>query len=214
MVLRFSNQIEHQEKLTSSGWFGLSVFSVLCSPLVSIFSLNSYCNYQVGNGGVGFIWSVSEGEHEEEWRHSVAPIPTDKLLEITQAAHDDLELTQDGNVIPNSGELGPEGVLNNSDDDDTEDIRDDSVYFEKEVYVQGIVMIIAYYLNLALLPHFYFQVEATFLRAVDENVKEDHIVLEVNSLRYDLFIYFLCFLLPSWRNLFYILYEEPIYEVL
>ncbi|KAM7476945.1 hypothetical protein LguiB_024188 [Lonicera macranthoides] len=113
---------------------------------------------EVGNGGVGFIWSVSEGEREEEWRHSVAPIPTDKLLEITQAAHDDLELTQDGNVIPNSGELGPEGVLNNSDDDDIEDIRDDSAYFEKEV-------------------------EATFLRAVDENVKEDHIVLEVNSLR-------------------------------
>lgn len=28
------------------------------------------------------------------------------------------------------------------------------------------------------------QVEATFLRAVDENVKVDHVILEVNSLRY------------------------------
>lgn len=32
---------------------------------------------------------------------------------------------------------------------------------------------------------FSLQVEATFLRAVHENVKEDHIILEVNSLRYD-----------------------------
>lgn len=33
--------------------------------------------------------------------------------------------------------------------------------------------------------YFLLQVEATFLRAVHENVKEDHIILEVNSLRYD-----------------------------
>lgn len=29
-----------------------------------------------------------------------------------------------------------------------------------------------------------FQVEATFLRAVHENIKEDHVILEVNSLKY------------------------------
>lgn len=33
-----------------------------------------------------------------------------------------------------------------------------------------------------------FQVEATFLRAVHESVKEDNIILEVNSLRYGLFV--------------------------
>ncbi|CAK9143101.1 unnamed protein product [Ilex paraguariensis] len=114
---------------------------------------------EVGNGGVGFIWSVSEGGHEEEWRHSVAPIPADKLFESIQPTNDELEIsTQDGNVLPLSGELEPDSVMNDSDDDDIVDIRVDSAYFEKEV-------------------------EATFLRAVHENVKDDHVILEVNSLR-------------------------------
>ncbi|KAL2241211.1 UNVERIFIED_CONTAM: hypothetical protein Sindi_0762300, partial [Sesamum indicum] len=108
----------------------------------------------VGNGGAGFIWSVSEGGHEEGWRHSVAPIPADRLVEIIKNATDELEISnEDGNILPPSGELEP-GSVNDSD----EDVRDDFAHFEKEV-------------------------EATFLRAVHENIKEDHVVLEVNSLR-------------------------------
>ncbi|KAL3616417.1 hypothetical protein CASFOL_039807 [Castilleja foliolosa] len=108
----------------------------------------------VGIGGVGYIWSISEGGHEEEWRHSVAPITAEHLAEILENSIDELEISnEDGNILPPSGELEA-GSVNDSDDD----VRDDSVHFEKEV-------------------------EATFLRAVHENVKEDHIILEVNSLR-------------------------------
>ncbi|KAL0005735.1 hypothetical protein SO802_013296 [Lithocarpus litseifolius] len=111
--------------------------------------------YELGTGGVGYIWSICEGSHEEEWRHSIAPIPADKLAEAMQTTDDDLELlTQDGSVLPPSGELKPDSNYS----DDNEDPRDDSLYFEKEV-------------------------EATFLRAVHENIKEDHVILEVNSLR-------------------------------
>ncbi|KAF3968848.1 hypothetical protein ACB098_03G050900 [Castanea mollissima] len=111
--------------------------------------------YELGPGGVGYIWSICEGSHEEEWRHSIAPIPADKLAEAMQNTDDDLELlTQDGSVLPPSGELKPDSNYS----DDNEDPRDDSIYFEKEV-------------------------EATFLRAVHENIKEDHVILEVNSLR-------------------------------
>ncbi|XP_051122313.1 uncharacterized protein LOC127245460 isoform X2 [Andrographis paniculata] len=107
---------------------------------------------EVGVGGVGFIWSVGEGGLEEEWRHSVAPIPEDQLVEILKNAMNEMEIShEDNTILPPSGELEPESV-------DSDDVRDDSVHFEKEV-------------------------EATFLRGVHENVKEDHIILEVNSLR-------------------------------
>ncbi|XP_075492347.1 uncharacterized protein LOC142530397 [Primulina tabacum] len=110
---------------------------------------------EVGNGGVGFIWSASEGAHEEEWRHSVAPIPADRLVEMIQSATDKLEVSNlDGDVLPHSGELEPDSI----DSDFDGDVRGDSAHFEKEV-------------------------EATFLRAVHEHVKEDHVILEVNSLR-------------------------------
>lgn len=115
-------------------------------------STNDWDSSKIGNGGRGFIWSISEVDHEEEWRHSVAPIPAFKLRELTQAAHDDLEIAlqvDPFHPLPDGRESGSE-----SDDD----IKDESQYFEKEV-------------------------EATFLRAVHENVKEDHIILEVNSLR-------------------------------
>ncbi|KAL8473248.1 hypothetical protein ACS0TY_030180 [Phlomoides rotata] len=109
---------------------------------------------EVGNGGVGFIWSVGEGGHGEEWRHSVAPIPADRLVEIMKTATDELEISnEDGTALPPSGELEPDSLY-----DSDEDVKDDSTHFEREV-------------------------EATFLRAVDENVKEDHVILEVNSLR-------------------------------
>lgn len=111
---------------------------------------------QLGSGGIGHIWPFSEGGYDEELRHSVAPIPADKLAELIQAIDDDLELTQDGSILPPSGELKRDS--NYSEDDDIEDSRDESIYFEKEV-------------------------EATFLRAVHENITVDHVVLEVNSLR-------------------------------
>ncbi|XP_030466992.1 uncharacterized protein LOC115685973 isoform X1 [Syzygium oleosum] len=105
---------------------------------------------ELGYGGVGYIWSICEGSHEEEWRHSVAPIPAEKLAEITQVVEDDLELvSQDSNAPASSGELKPDTQTN---------AEDDAAYFEKEV-------------------------EATFLRAVNENVEVEHVILEVNSLR-------------------------------
>ncbi|XP_074321165.1 uncharacterized protein LOC141657730 [Silene latifolia] len=110
---------------------------------------------EVGIGGVGYIWSTYEGGREEEWRHSVAPIPDDKLAEILQAAEYDLDksLLNDG-LLPPSGELV--SASNDSEVHDSEEPMDD--YFEKEV-------------------------EATFQRAVLENIKEDNVILEVNSLR-------------------------------
>ncbi|CAO2837518.1 unnamed protein product [Amaranthus hypochondriacus] len=100
---------------------------------------------EVGAGGAGYIWSPCEGR-KEEWRHSVAPIPADKLADL-QKAYDDLDLTNlDVNPTPN---------LDITSDPDTEDPMDD---FEKEV-------------------------EATFQRAVQENIKDDNVILEVNSLR-------------------------------
>ncbi|KAM3218977.1 translation initiation factor eIF-2B subunit epsilon [Capsicum annuum] len=113
--------------------------------------------YEVGDGGVGFIWLVSEGGQEEEWRHSVAPVPVDKLVEIMQITNEVDIANEDGALLPPSGELGPDSITNDSNED-AEDIRDDSIIFEREV-------------------------EATFQRAVEEDVTEDHIILEVNSLR-------------------------------
>lgn len=69
--------------------------------------------------------------HEEEWRHSVAPIPADRLVEIVQNAVNELELSyDDGNVLPPSGELEPSSIDNDSDTD----VRDDSVQFQREVH--------------------------------------------------------------------------------
>ncbi|KAK9043556.1 hypothetical protein V6N11_071892 [Hibiscus sabdariffa] len=107
---------------------------------------------ELGTGGVGYIWSIFEGAHDEEWRHSVAPIPTDKLAKIMLDKDEDEELlTQDGNALV-------EELKSDSEDDDNEGSRDDYASFEKEV-------------------------QATFLRAVHENVKVDHAVLEMNGLR-------------------------------
>ncbi|XVF42520.1 hypothetical protein PTKIN_Ptkin01aG0370400 [Pterospermum kingtungense] len=114
---------------------------------------------ELGIGGVGYIWSIFEGAQDEQWRHSVAPIPTDKLAKIVLDKDEDEELlTQDRNVLSPSGELKSNSDSNVSQDYDNEVSRDDYLSFEKEV-------------------------EATFLRAVHENVKVDHAVLEVNALR-------------------------------
>ncbi|WCJ43261.1 Translation initiation factor eIF-2B subunit epsilon [Euphorbia peplus] len=110
---------------------------------------------ELGTGGAGYVWSISEGGHEDEWKHSVAPIPAERLAQALQAIEDDLELLNlDGNALSLSGELKADSDSNVSDDDD--DSRDDT--FEKEV-------------------------EATFLRAVDENIKVGDVILEMNSLR-------------------------------
>ncbi|KAL1543317.1 translation initiation factor eIF-2B subunit epsilon isoform X2 [Salvia divinorum] len=86
-------------------------------------------------GGAGYIWPVGEGE----WRHSMAPISSDRLVEIIKSATDELDILDSGN--------------------ESDDGEDDYAYFEKEV-------------------------EATFLRAVHENVEQDHIIVEVDSLRF------------------------------
>ena len=86
---------------------------------------------QVGSGGVGYMWPVSEGDYEEELRHSVAPIPADKLAEVIQAAIDDMEMSaQDGNLLPPSGELQADSNSIYSEDN-IDDIRDDYIYFDK-----------------------------------------------------------------------------------
>ncbi|KAL6566007.1 hypothetical protein OROHE_005062 [Orobanche hederae] len=108
---------------------------------------------EVGQGGVGYIWLVCEGGYEE-WRHSVAPITSERLAEILRNATDEVEISnEDNSILPPSGKLELGSV-----EDSDEDVTDDFAHFEKEV-------------------------EATFLRAVHENVKEDHVILEVNSLR-------------------------------
>ena len=93
-------------------------------------------NHQVGSGGVGFIWSTSEGSHEEEWRHSVAPIPPAKLLEIMHTSNNELEVVQQDGNLPPSGELERDSVTANSNDydDDDVDVKDDYEVFENEVF--------------------------------------------------------------------------------
>ncbi|CAN7103967.1 unnamed protein product [Brassica rapa subsp. narinosa] len=109
---------------------------------------------ELGPDGAGYIWEVCEGAHDEEWKHSVAPIPEDKLAEITQAM-DDYDDMEDESVVPTSGELKSDADSINTD---VNDPGDDYGYFEREV-------------------------EGTFLRAVEEGIKVELGVLEINSLR-------------------------------
>ncbi|KAK1423746.1 hypothetical protein QVD17_19054 [Tagetes erecta] len=88
---------------------------------------------EIGIGGRGFVWSKSEVDREEEWRHSVAPIPESKLIELTHKVFDE------------------------QDSDDESD--EEPPTFEKEI-------------------------EATFLRGVRKKIKEEDILLEINSLRF------------------------------
>ncbi|XVF06549.1 hypothetical protein REPUB_Repub06bG0058700 [Reevesia pubescens] len=162
-LLQQPTQQDSDEELeyadSSSGTVELSL-DKLNGDIVSDLSERRYGPAsELGTGGVGYIWSMFEGGHDEEWRHSVAPIPTDKLAKIMLDKDEDEEqLTQDGNVFSPSGELKSDSDSNGSEDDDNEGSRDDYVSFGKEV-------------------------EATFLRAVHENVKVDLAVLEVNALR-------------------------------
>ncbi|KAF3576369.1 hypothetical protein DY000_02035281 [Brassica cretica] len=108
----------------------------------------------LGPDEAGYIWEVCEGDHDEEWKHSVAPIPKDKLDEITQAMDDDDDL-EDESVVPTSGELKSDADSINTD---VNDPGDEYGYFEREV-------------------------EGTFLRAVEEGIKVELGILEINSLR-------------------------------
>jgi len=147
-----------------------------------LFLITPFFIDQLGVGGAGHVWSTCEGGLEEEWRHSVAPIPKDKILEAIKTMEDDIEFAQDDILLPPSGELKPNS--NDSDDDDHEDSRDDSYYFEKEVPIfafKTLVRCIVWISDFKTLHH--LQVEATFLRAVHENIQESHLILEINSLK-------------------------------
>ncbi|KAG1361504.1 hypothetical protein COCNU_09G009670 [Cocos nucifera] len=90
-------------------------------------------SFKVDISGVGYIWSTTEGGHEEEWRHSIAPIPAEKLMEFSLSAHTDLGLSnQDVNSLPASGELQLDSESTGFDDG--EDYKD-SADFEKEIEV-------------------------------------------------------------------------------
>ncbi|CAI0628013.1 unnamed protein product [Linum tenue] len=119
--------------------------------------IQDWSSSQLGPGGAGFIWSACDGGCEEEWRHSVAPIPTDQLAKALLAMEEDLEIVNvQENALTPSGELKP-----GSDDDDSDNMDDfnvDTVDFEKEA-------------------------EATFMRAAEDNIAVDDLILEVNSLR-------------------------------
>ncbi|KAI0512302.1 hypothetical protein KFK09_012941 [Dendrobium nobile] len=104
--------------------------------------------------GAGYIWSSCEGGNEDEWRHSIAPIPADKLSESLLNAFADVDAPdQDTSCIPASGELLPDSASTVGDGEDYRDSAD----FEKEV-------------------------EATFQRAL-AGVDLENVILEINSLR-------------------------------
>ncbi|KAI3946571.1 hypothetical protein MKX01_014429 [Papaver californicum] len=109
-------------------------------------------NAKVGVSGVGYIWSVCEGGHEEEWRHSVAPIPANKVAELRKAPIE--PDTPKLEMLP-AARIRPDFETSDSDNDPA---TDDQCDFDKEV-------------------------EATFLRAVHEGVDQEHVIIEVNSLR-------------------------------
>ncbi|XP_074589668.1 translation initiation factor eIF2B subunit epsilon-like [Curcuma longa] len=120
-------------------------------------STPNYSAHEVDISGVGYIWSTYEGEHEEEWRHSIAPIPEAKLAELSHAYHEEPDLPYlDMNDFLVSGELKPDSESTGFDDGDGGEYGD-SADFDKEV-------------------------EATFHRALT-GVNQETVILEINSLR-------------------------------
>lgn len=55
-------------------------------------------------------------------------------------------LALNGNLLPTSGELKPDSDIANSEDPDNEDVRDDSVDFEKEVIIGSLESLLLLYL--------------------------------------------------------------------
>ncbi|KAG9150311.1 hypothetical protein Leryth_017616 [Lithospermum erythrorhizon] len=117
---------------------------------------------EVGSDGAGFIWSIPEGSLEGEWRHSVAPIPPEKLSEITQRINAELYINQDRSIVPASGELEPDSISDVSDDTDSD--KDMNAFFEKEV-------------------------DLTFRRAVHENTDDDTVIFLLNQIRMPLLLH-------------------------
>ncbi|XP_078447976.1 trimeric LpxA-like enzyme isoform X2 [Wolffia australiana] len=106
--------------------------------------------------GLGFVWS-SDGGIDEEWRHSVAPIPPEKLAEFFAIGNNDLDSSYpDASITSTAREL--QAASENSDSNGSDDDHHKDVDFEKEV-------------------------EATFRRAVDEGINDENVILEVNSLK-------------------------------
>ncbi|EOA15350.1 hypothetical protein CARUB_v10004259mg [Capsella rubella] len=105
--------------------------------------------------GAGYIWKVCDSVHDAEWKHSIVPIPMEKLADMAQAM--DGDGIEDGSVVPPSGELKSDTDSINTDANDPND--DDYGYFEREV-------------------------RETFLRAIEEDNNVDHITPLINSLRF------------------------------
>ncbi|XP_010439873.1 PREDICTED: translation initiation factor eIF-2B subunit epsilon-like [Camelina sativa] len=111
---------------------------------------------ELGPDGAGYIWEVFDSSHDEEWwKHSIVPIPMEKLADITQVTDDgDIE---DESVVPPRGELKSDNDSISTDANDPND--DDYGYFQREV-------------------------RETFLRAVEEDNNVDHVTPLINSLRF------------------------------
>ncbi|XP_062221600.1 uncharacterized protein LOC133920954 [Phragmites australis] len=104
-------------------------------------------------GVVGYIWTSGDTVIQEEWRQSVAPIPKGKLEELKHAVP----------VHDNDGSEDDSNnptVLDKDHDSESSVVEDDDHIskFEKEV-------------------------EETFQRALDDGVKQDNLILEINGLR-------------------------------
>ncbi|RWW12537.1 hypothetical protein GW17_00023795 [Ensete ventricosum] len=98
----------------------------------------------VGIAGVGYIWCSYEGGNDEEWRHSVAPIPASKLAELSHEDYEDPDVSyQEVNSTPVSGELRPDSEITGDDDADGTDYGD-SADFDKEVINESVLGIIPF----------------------------------------------------------------------
>ncbi|KAL3691739.1 hypothetical protein R1sor_005390 [Riccia sorocarpa] len=109
---------------------------------------------QVGLGGAGYKWSTGQ---DDEWRHSVAPIPPEKIKEIV-AREEEAELEDAARDMTTSSRKDNVEEQPEDDDDEDADEEDDSLFFDKEV-------------------------EALFSRAVTGESSAENVVLEVNSLK-------------------------------
>lgn len=111
---------------------------------------------EVGVTGTGYKWSLGESNQEEEWRHSVSPIPYEKIQELILKKRFDFDDTAlDIGTVQTTGESKPDSEIA---DDESE--KPETAYFNKEV-------------------------EETFRRAVLEipGVEQHHVIIEVNGLR-------------------------------
>ncbi|KAG0601733.1 hypothetical protein M758_11G136100 [Ceratodon purpureus] len=111
---------------------------------------------EVGETGAGYRWSIRDGTQEEDWRHSVAPIPAEKIRELV-AAEEEGETEEADNDIGAAARDTPAGPGVEDEEELSGDEDDD---FEKEV-------------------------EGTFLRLAEgvSGVQQEHVVIEVNSLK-------------------------------